>query len=231
MPNIGFRVFTRINRPPQALVEAFSNLPVANIADEMNRLWCMDARIRPLNKAPLLGPAFTVRARVGDNLMLHAAIDLAEPGDVIVVEDQGDLANALIGENMMLWAARRRLGGMVVDGAMRDVECLSQMNFPCYAAGIQPKGPYKDGPGEINVPISCGGVVVTPGDIVVGDADGIVVIPPRDAADVATKARKKLEAELATRKAIADGTWNRTPYTLEALAAKGCEIIDDAWTP
>jgi len=229
MGNVGFRVFKRINRPGKELIGQFRGLPVANIGDEMNRIACMHARIKPLNKAPLLGPAFTVRARVGDNLLLHHAIDLAEPGDVIVVEDQGDLANALIGENMMLWAERRKLGGMIVDGAMRDIEALAQMSFPCFAAGIQPNGPYKDGPGEINVPISCGGLTVNPGDILVGDADGIVVISPKDAPEVAKKAQGKLEKEIATRKAIADGSWDRSAYSEAALRKLGCEFIDDVY--
>ncbi len=227
--NIGFRIFTRINRAPKETVEAFRGLPVANIADEMNRMFCLDARIRPMNGAPLLGVAFTVRARPGDNLMLHRALDMAEPGDVIMVEDQGDLTNAMSGENMMMWAARRGIAGVVVDGAMRDADSIGRMNLPVYARGITARGPHKSGPGEINVPISCGGVVVHPGDIVVGDADGVLVIPRRDAVVVLARAKKKLDQELATRKAIEAGTWNRSAYADERLRAMGCEIIDAAF--
>jgi regulator of RNase E activity RraA len=227
--NIGFRIFTRIHRAPKALVEEFRGLPVANIADEMNRMFCLDARIRPMNGSPLLGVAFTVRARPGDNLMLHRAIDMAEPGDVILVEDQGDLANAMSGENMMMWAARRGIAGVVVDGAMRDADSIAKMNFPVYARGINPRGPYKAGPGEINVPISCGGAVVHPGDIVVGDADGVLVIPRRDGEAVLTRAKQKLAQEFAMRAAIEAGTWDRSGYTEERLSAMGCEIIDGAY--
>lgn len=229
MSKIGFRIFTRIHRAPKALVEQFRGLPVANIADEMSRMFCLDARIRPMNSSPLLGVAFTVRARPGDNLMLHRAIDMAEPGDVILVEDQGDLTNAMSGENMMLWAARRGLAGVVVDGAMRDADSIGRMDFPVYARGINPRGPHKSGPGEINVPISCGGVVVQPGDIVVGDADGVLVIPRRDGDAVLARATKKLAQELATREAIQAGTWDRTAYTEDRLRAMGCEIIDAAY--
>ena len=229
MSNIGFRIFTRIHRAPKARVEQFRGLPVANIADEMNRMFCLDARIRPMNSSPLLGVAFTVRARPGDNLMLHRAIDMAEPGDVILVEDQGDLANAISGENMMLWAARRGLAGVVVDGAMRDADSIGKMNFPVYARGINPRGPHKAGPGEINVPIACGGVAVQPGDIVVGDADGVLVIPRQDGEAVLAKARNKLAQELATRTAIVSGTWDRSAYTEERFRALGCEIIDAAY--
>src|SRR5690606_28402204 len=133
------------------------------------------------------------------------------------------------GENMMLWAERRGIAGVVVDGAMRDADSIGQMKFPVYARGINPRGPHKNGPGEINVPISCGGVVVSPGDIVVGDADGVLVIPANDAPAVLEKARKKLQKELATRVAIADGTWDRSQYTEEALTKMGCAIIDSTY--
>ena len=229
MSNVGFRVYTKIERPSKELVERFSELPVANIADEMNRISCVDVRIKPVNSAPLLGTAFTVKVRVGDNLMLHTAIDMAMPGDVIVVDAQGNSANSLIGENMMLWAERRGISGMVIDGAVRDIATLSQMNFPVYAAGVQPNGPYKEGPGEINVPVCCGGITVNPGDIIIGDADGVVVIKAKDAPVILEKAKAKLKQEIATREAIAKGTWNRSKYTLEALQKMGCEIIDDVY--
>ena len=227
MSNAGFRIYTKIRRPARELVEEFRGLPVANIADEMHRLFCVDARIKPLNHTPLLGTAFTVKAKVGDNLMFHKAIDMAQPGDVIVVDVQGDLTNSLTGEIMMRLAAKRGLAGVVVDGAVRDADALREMEFSVYAAGVTPKGPYKEGPGEINVPVSCGGVVVFPGDILVGDGDGIVVISPKDALAVLEKAKKKLAQEQATFKAIEEGTLDRSAYSDEAFIKKGCEIIDD----
>jgi regulator of RNase E activity RraA len=130
---------------------------------------------------------------------------------------------------MISWAERRKIAGVVVDGAMRDLEAIREMNMPVYAAGIQPKGPYKQGPGEINVPISCEGIVVLPGDIVIGDQDGVVVIHPGDALVVLKKAQKKQAQELATGEAIQNGTWNRSSYTEEALQKLGCEIIDDVY--
>lgn len=227
MSNAGFRIFTKINRPSKDLVEAFRGLPVANIADEMNRFSCVDARIKPLNSTPLLGTAFTVKARIGDNLMFHKAIDMAQPGDVIVVDVQGDLVNSLTGEIMMRLVLKKGISGVVVDGAVRDVEALREMPLAIYAAGVTPKGPYKDGPGEINAPVCCGGVVVNPGDIIVGDADGIVVISPNDAPVLAEKAKAKLKQEQATFKAIDEGTLNRSAYSDEAFIKRGCEIIDD----
>ena len=230
MSNVGFRIYKKINRPDKQLVENFRGLPVAVIADEMNRLGCMDARIKPLNRTSLLGVAFTVKARAGDNLMLHRALDMAAPGDVIVVDGQGDLSNAITGENMMMWAHRRQLAGVIVDGAMRDRDALGNMEFPVFAAGIQPKGPYKNGPGEINVPICCGGVVIYPGDIIVGDEDGVVAIQPGDAAAVCKRAHARHQKESVTRQAIVEGTYDRSAYTEDALRKMGCEIIDAAWS-
>jgi RraA family protein len=230
MSNVGFRIYTKINRPDQQLIENFRGLPVAVIADEMNRLGCMDARIKPLNRVPLLGVAFTVKVRAGDNLMVHRALDMALPGDVIVVDGQGDLSNAIAGENMMMWAQRRRLAGVIVDGAMRDLDALRTLELAVFAAGIQPKGPYKTGPGEINVPICCGGVVINPGDIIVGDEDGVVSIHPVDAPTVCKKAHARHQKESVTRQTIVDGSYDRSAYTEDALRKMGCEVIDAAWS-
>jgi len=128
---------------------------------------------------------------------------------------------------MMRHAAKRGLAGVIVDGAVRDSAALRQMDLSIYAAGITPKGPYKDGPGEINVPVCCGGLVVNPGDILVGDGDGIVVISPRDAPEMLEKAKRKLKQEQATFKAIEEGTWDRSAYSDQAFIKRGCEIIDD----
>nr|WP_092070121.1 RraA family protein [Dendrosporobacter quercicolus]NSL48134.1 RraA family protein [Dendrosporobacter quercicolus DSM 1736]SDM06623.1 RraA famliy [Dendrosporobacter quercicolus] len=227
MSNVGFRIFKKVNRPGRELIDAFAGLPVANIADEMNRFSCVAARIKAVNKALLLGPAFTVKARIGDNMLFHKALDLAEPGDIIVVDVQGDTVNSVTGEIMMRQALKKGLGGIVIDGAVRDIGALREMSMPIYAAAVTPQGPYKDGPGEINVPVSIGGVVVNPGDILAGDADGIVVIRPQDAAVIAAKAKAKQQKEAETFKAIEAGTLDRSAYSDEAFIKKGCQIIDD----
>jgi RraA family protein len=227
MSNVGFRVFKKVQRTPKELIEKFRPYPVANIGDVMNRIACLDARIRPLNNTPMIGPAFTVRARVGDNLMLHHALDMAEPGDVIIVEGQGDLVNALAGENMANWARRRGIAGLVIDGSLRDVDALAKMDMAIYCAGIQPNGPYKQGPGEINVPISCGGISINPGDLVIGDADGVIVVPRQEAEDILAKTIKKQAQEVETGEQIVAGTWSRASYTEEALTKMGCAFIDD----
>lgn len=221
MSNAGFRVYLNVNRPARSLVEKFVAVPVANIADGMNRTSCMDARIKPLNDVPLLGVAVTVRTRPGDNLVMQKAMNLANPGDVIVVDAQGATDNAIAGDLMVAWMERRKLAGLIVDGAVRDVAVIRKMNFPVYAAGITPRGPYKDGPGEVNVPISCGGVTVKPGDIVVGDGDGVVVVDPIDAEDILEKVKAIAAREERLRREMPwDGSW-----VDEILREKGCEYI------
>ncbi|HUL00732.1 MAG TPA: RraA family protein [Nitrospirota bacterium] len=225
MSNVGFSIRKKINRPSKELIEGFAGLPVANIADMMNRMFCIDAKIRPMNGTPLLGPAFTVKVRAGDNLLLHKALDLASPGDILVVDAQGDISNSIIGELMISWARKRRLGGFVIDGAIRDIGTIKNLDIPVYAAGITPAGPYKDGPGEINAPICCGGVVVNPGDILVGDEDGVVVIKPEDAPGLLKKTKEKNLAEQKTKEDIENMKWDRS-WIDKALKERGCEYID-----
>ena len=195
---INNRIYETFDRPPRELVLAFAGIPVANIADEMNRIACMDAGMRPYNRRPLLGVALTVKSVANDNLMFHKAISLAQPGDVIVINGEGSLTHSMCGEFMYRGALARGVEGFIVDGAVRDVDSLEDMDFSVYARGAQPNGPYKNGPGEINVPVCVGGVVVEPGDIIVGDRDGVVVIKPADAVELAAAARRKLAEEQAS---------------------------------
>lgn len=225
MANVGFRVHNKIDRPKRELVESFAGIPVANIADNMNRMSCMNSRIRPLNSAPLLGTAITVKTRPGDNLMLYKAIDMAQPGDIIVVDGQGDLTNSITGELMITLMKEIGISGLIVDGAIRDLGAIREMDFPVYAVGVQPKGPYKDGPGEINVPISCGGIVVNPGDILVGDDDAVVVILPQDAPEVLQKAKATVAKEAGIMEAIKNNKWDRS-WVDKVLREKGCEFLD-----
>lgn len=196
--NIGCRIFSEVNRPTKELVEMFKGLPSSNINDEMNRLYCMHDYMRLLNPQSshqLLGTAFTVKVPLGDNLMFHQALDMAQPGDILVVDGGSGNNRSLCGELMMTFAQGKGLAGVVVDGCVRDWDGLESLTMPIYAKGITPQGPWKNGPGEINVPVSCGGQVIFPGDILVGDRDGIVVIRPQDAEFIAQKAIKKKASE------------------------------------
>ena len=196
--NIGNRFFTDVRRPDRALIESFRGLPSSNINDEINRLFCMHDYITLLNPDTadqLLGTAITVKAPIGDNLMFHQALDMAQPGDIIVVDGGSGCNRSLAGEIMLRFAQEKGLAGVVVDGCLRDLDGITTLHMPVYAKGITPQGPYKNGPGEVNTPIACGGQVVFPGDILVGDRDGIVVIRPQDAPAILEAAIKKKAGE------------------------------------
>ncbi len=197
MSEIGNRIYTHIDRPDPALVEQFRNLPSSNVGDMMNRLYCMREYICPVNRkrTHMLGTAFTVKVPDGDNVFIHLALDLAQPGDILVIDGNGCTTRSLLGEIMMTYAQNKGLAGIVVDGAIRDSDALDNLDIPVYAKAITPQGPYKNGPGEINVPVSCGGKVVFPGDILVGDPDGICVIRPADAPKLVQAVRDKFNGE------------------------------------
>jgi regulator of RNase E activity RraA len=177
------------------LLTRFHGLASSTVADAMGRFGFMDSDIQPRTGLPLCGVAVTVNCRPGDNLMVHKALQQAEAGDVVVVSTGRNLTNAVFGELMCRMAAARRLGGIVVDGAIRDVEGITQLEFPAFSRSISPGACDKDGPGEINVPISCGGAVVMPGDVIIGDADGVVVVPRASAEDVLEAVAAILERE------------------------------------
>ena len=223
MANFGFRILPAPKRPSSALLKQFKNVVVAHLSDNMGRLQgAID--LLPMHKGgQMLGVALTVRVPPGDNLMVHKAIDIAQPGDVIVVDAGGEVTTAIIGEIMTTHAAKRKVAGMVIDGAVRDSGALAASSFPVYARGVSHRGPYKDGPGEINVPISVGGMVVNPGDIIVGDDDGFVAVSQADAPALIALAWKKAKDEDETLKAIAKGKVDRS-WVDKALKAKGCEF-------
>ncbi|MCC8194604.1 MAG: RraA family protein, partial [Deltaproteobacteria bacterium] len=174
----------------------------------------------------LLGCAFTVKVRAGDNLLFHKAIDMAQPGDIIIIDAQNEQSYAIFGELMVMWLRRRGITGVVVDGCIRDIDSIGKMtDISIYATGITPNGPLKEGGGEINFPVMCGGLVVNPGDIVVGDSDGVVVINPADAPDVLAKAKAHNAMETQTKKDIENLAWNRA-WVDATLNAKGCEFIE-----
>jgi len=220
---IGFRIRPVTERVDPALIARAARLPAANIGDVMSRMQTMRGGFRPFGgRRVIAGPAFTVRARAGDNLMLHRACDMAAPGDVIVGDGAGDLSIALMGELMIGHAMKRGVQGIVLDGAVRDVEALAALDIGVWARGATPSGPYKDGPGEIGFPISCGGQVVMPGDLIVADADGVVVVPRAEAAAVIAAAEAHNAREQKAQAAIEAGTYDRA-WVLESLRAKGCE--------
>jgi len=195
-------VIRDIERVSAEVAKKAATYPSSILADVAGRRGALNGRIAPL--APSMrfsGPAITVEVRPGDNLMIHAAMAIAKPGDVIVVDGRGDLTSALMGEIMSQQCVALGVAGVVIDGAVRDCEAIRELGFPMYAAGLNPNGPTKFVPGRLNHPISIGGVTVNPGDLVVGDADGVTVIERDKAEAMLPLAAEKVAMET---KRIAD---------------------------
>jgi RraA family protein len=223
---IGFRVLPRRRKVDEATVRRFRELPVANVSDVMSRMSAGGPRLRPLHAGGgMAGPALTVKTRPGDNLMVHKALKVAEPGDVIVVDAGGDLNNAIVGELMLSHAIQIRLAGVVINGAVRDSAWIRAHDFPVFAAGVTHRGPYKDGPGEINVPIALDGMVIEPGDLVIGDDDGLLCVPFDDTDALYEAARTKREAEEKTLAATMAGRLDPKTWVDESLKRLGCEGV------
>ena len=211
------------------IVEQASQFPSSILADVAGRRGALSGRIAPLSPTmKFAGPAFTVEVRPGDNLMIHAAMAMAKPGDVLVIDGKGDLGSALMGEIMCQQCVALGVAGVVIDGAVRDSVALVELGLPAYAAGLNPNGPTKFVPGRLNHPISIGGVSVMPGDLVVGDADGVTVIERDKAAAMLPLAAKKVAdetqriADIKSRKSLRPG------WLDSALRAAG--VIKDGET-
>lgn len=224
--SLGFRILKRTRAVSLDSARRFLDLPVANVSDSMWRMTAGGARLRPMHTSgQMAGPALTVKARPGDNLMLHKAIDLAEPGDVIVVDAGGDLTNSLMGELMLAHAVKRGVAGFVIDGAVRDVLAFREVNLPVFAAGVSHRGPYKDGPGEINVPVAIDGMVVEPGDLVLGDWDGVLAVPFDHVDEIYAKTAAKQADELKQAELIEAGNSDRS-WVDARLKELGCEGLE-----
>ena len=222
---LGFRILSRIRQVDAETVTRFRALPVANISDCMNRMTAGGAGLRPMHRGGVLaGPALTVKTRPGDNLMIHKALDLAAPGDVIVVDGGGDLTNSLMGELMVAHAKVRGVAGIVLYGAVRDIAAIRAGDWPVYATGVSHRGPYKDGPGEINVPIAIEGMVIEPGDLIIGDEDGVLCVPFAQTQMVYEATVKKHAAEEKKMQAILEGRDDRS-WVDATLSRLGCVTV------
>ncbi len=232
--SVGKRIYLKREMPDMEIVNQFKEIPASNTADCMERNSAMNPRIHLVSspKAQMMaGPAYTVKCRAGDNLALHAALSNCQENDVIVVSNEEDDTRSLIGEVMMAYLKYdRKVAGIIIDGPIRDIDEIAKWDFPVYCTGTTPGGPYKEGPGEVNVPIACGGISVNPGDVILADPDGVIVIPRKDAPEVLEKAKaykEKDEAKLAATKALKS---NRQ-WVIDRLEEKGFEIIDDVYRP
>jgi regulator of RNase E activity RraA len=222
---VGFRVFSGHAKVEINVVNRFRNLPVATVSDAMNRMSAGGTMLRPMHAGGVLaGAAVTVKTRPGDNLMMHKAFDIAEPGDVIVVDAGGDVTNALIGENAAAYAESLGLAGVVINGAIRDSVAIAARKFPIFAIGITHRGPYKDGPGEINVPISIDGMVIVPGDLMLGDGDGVVCVPRERVEEVYAAASAKHQRDGEDARAVTERKVERE-WVDAKLRELGCEFL------
>ena len=222
---VGFRWVRGHVRAERALVERFAAVPVAIVSDNMERMFAGGADLRPMHACAesnggLAGTALTVLTRPGDNLLIPKAIDVAEPGDVIIVDAGGDTTSAVVGELIARHAQVRGVAGFVINGAIRDLDAFRTGSFPIFATGVTHRGPYKDGPGEIGVPVSIGGMVIHAGDIVIGDADGVLAVPRAEAKAILDLAEAQQAKEAETLRQIEAGAWDRR-WVDEMLKARG----------
>jgi RraA family protein len=203
--NDNFTILPAPPAPSAALLQDFVEVQVSLISDNLKRLEGILGLQRYNRQRKLVGTAVTVKLRAGDNLLTYKALSMMSPGHVLVVDAGGITSNAIVGELLLLYAQQRGCAGFVIDGAIRDSAAFAEADFPCFARGVTHRGPFKTGPGSINVPVSIGGQVVQPGDVVVGDEDGIVVFPAADAERVKLAAQRSKAAEAAIRREILTG--------------------------
>jgi 4-hydroxy-4-methyl-2-oxoglutarate aldolase len=200
------KIVINIKRPEPTLLERFRSIPTPNLCEAMGKKGHFPSRIRPVYKGlHLWGSAMTVLCPIKDNLTIHKALELAQAGDVLVI-DAGDYTEAgLLGEIMCYYAKTKGLAGIVTNGAVRDIRAIEAMNFPVFSQSISMGGTVKEKFGEINTPIKCGGVSVNPGDIVVGDDDGVVVVPQKEAKRISSEALAKIDSEREIKNLIDQG--------------------------
>ena len=190
------KIIKDIKRPSADWIERFKPIPSSIISDCLNRYYGMTGEIRPIFEGSrICGPAVTIQSMAGNNIMSHYALTFAEPGDVLVIDARGYLGNAVWGGVQAAYAAKRQVAGLVVDGAIRDIEDMRRMRFPVYCKGVTPAGPHKGWADSINVPIQCGGIPVHPGDLIVGDDDGVTVIPLEMLDSVYEESIKRIKTE------------------------------------
>ena len=217
-------------RVPADVVTKASQFAASILADVAGRRGAMDGRIAAVSpEMKLCGPAFTIEVRAGDNLMIHAAMTIAKPGDILVIDGKGDRMCALMGSIMLNACKQLKLGGVVIDAAVRDTLELRELGFPVFAVGSNPNGPTKFVPGRMNWPISCGGISVNPGDLILGDADGVVVVEREKAASLLDAAAKKVADETSRIAGIKQNKDLRPKWLEGSLRAAGLLKEGEQW--
>ena len=210
-PGPGFRVRHEIQRPHPDTIAGFREFDTPAVSDLMNRLYTMVPSIRNQTEPSLrlVGPACTVKVFPGDNLMVHKSLDIAKPGDVVVVDASSSMMTAVLGDLVSTKARYRGIAGFIVDGMIRDLPAILRLgDFPVFARAVTPIGPLHRGPGEVNFPISAGGIVVHPGDVIVADLNGVVVVPMESADDILRRLRERAAQEAAYVASVARGEFS-----------------------
>ena len=228
-PGPGFRVKTSFARLSPELMRGFASFPTPDISDQLNRLYAVNPGIRCLTSDThrVCGPACTVKVFPGDNLMVHKALDVIEPGDVIIVDAGASSMNAVLGDLISTKARHRGAAGFVIDGLVRDLQTIQELgDFPVFARGTTPIGPLHRGPGEINFPICCGGVVVNPGDLVVGDAMGVVIVPQAIAEELLVRLREHEAANASYFESVKNGNFSNA-WVDNILVDLECPMVRD----
>lgn len=228
-PGPGFRIRKNIQRPPVEVIDAFRPFEGPMISDLQNRLYTMHPDLQSMigpELLPLVGAACTVRCFPGDNMMVHASLDIAKPGDIVVIDAGGSQMNAVLGDLISAKAKHRGIAGFMVDGLIRDIDGIRKIGMPVFARGITSVGPLQRGPGEVNYAIQCGGVVVYPGDIMFGDSCGVVVIRQEIAGKLLERCRQKTAHEAKYVAAVQRGEFSNE-WVWRGLNADDCEILDD----
>jgi len=223
------KIVRRIPRPHASAVKLLGELGVATIHEAQGRTGAMAPYMRPIYpSARASGPAVTVSCHPGDNLMIHAAVEVCEPGDVLVVVTTSESTDGMFGDLLGTSCQAHGVTGLVIDAGVRDTTELTEMKFPVWAKAISPQGTVKASPGSVNVPVVCAGMLVNPGDVIVGDADGVVVVPRATAVDVAKAGEQRIAKEVKTRERLAKGELGVEFYGLRAkLKELGVEYVEE----
>jgi 4-hydroxy-4-methyl-2-oxoglutarate aldolase len=223
------KIVRNIPRPDGQAVKLLGELGIATIHEAQGRTGVMLPYMRPIYlSARVSGPAVTVSCHPGDNLMIHAAVEVCKPGDVLVVVTQSESTDGMFGDLLGTSCQAHGVIGLVIDAGVRDTADLTEMKFPVWAKAISPQGTVKASPGSVNVPVVCAGMLVNPGDVIVGDADGVVVVPRAAAAEVAKAGQQRIAKEVKTRERLAKGELGIEFYGLRAkLKELGVEYVDE----
>jgi len=221
-------IVKNIDRPDQNAIEKLKSFGTATVHEAMGRTGLMNPYLRPIyDTAKVCGTAVTVSAHPGDNLMIHAAIEMCQPGDVLVVTVTSDNTDGMFGDLLGVSAQSRGVEGLIIDAGVRDTTELTEMKFPVWAKAISAKGTVKATPGSVNIPVVCAGAIVNPGDVIIGDRDGVVIVPKEDVEKVALAAHTREDREAKVRQRLAKGELGLDIYGLrEKLENLGVTYVD-----